>query len=158
MKRIRSKATFANVVACLALFIALASGTAFAASQFEKESIPAKALKKESIGPAKLTKAAKATLVGPAGPQGPQGVPGAPGATKVDVQYGANADGSFAHCPAGQVAVGGGGEADGPENTLFVSQPITGEARTPVGGTPNGWFAKGTGGEPAIAFVVCAAP
>jgi hypothetical protein len=158
MHRIRTKLTYANVVASLALFIALAGGTAFAASQFEKNSIPGRAIKQESIGPAKLSKAAKSTLVGPAGPAGPAGAPGAPGATKVDVQYGIEGDGSFAHCPAGQVAVGGGGEATGPNNDLFVSQPMTGEVRTPVNGTPNGWFAKGDSGEPAIAFVVCAAP
>lgn len=54
------------------------------------------------------------------------------GATKVNVQYGTEANGSFAHCPPGQVAVGGG--------------------------TPDGWFAKVTGGKPAVAFVLRASP
>jgi hypothetical protein len=166
MNRLPSKLTYANVVASLALFVALAGGTAFAASQFEKESIPPKAFKKESIGPGKLTKAAKAALtgaVGPkgaTGPQGPQGPAGAAGATKIDVQYGAEGDGSFAHCPAGQVAVGGGGEAK--EGFLFVSQPLTGNSLTPAGGKPDGWFVKaeeelGNHG-PVIAYVLCASP
>jgi hypothetical protein len=151
MKRILARLTYANVVASMALFIALAGGTAFAASQFEKESIPGRALKKETIGPNKLNAAAKATLVGPAGPKGAPGAPGVPGtpgaagATKVDVVYGNEADGSFAHCPAGQVAVGGGGEAFTTE--LFVSEPLTGIALTPPGG-----------GTEAIAYAICASP
>jgi hypothetical protein len=80
MKRLHGKLTYANVIATLALFLALAGGTAFAASQFGKESIGARAIKKESIGPAKLTKAAKAALQGPAGPKGAPGTTGAPGA------------------------------------------------------------------------------
>jgi hypothetical protein len=170
MKRLRSKLTYANVIATLALFFVLAGGTAFAASQFGKETIAGRAIKKESIGPAKLTKAAKAALegpagskgatgaAGPAGPQGPPGPPGAAGATKVDVQYGAEANGSFAHCPAGQVAVGGGGESEEPGGALFVSEPLTGNQLTPAGGRPDGWFAKGEQGAEAIAYVLCASP
>jgi hypothetical protein len=79
MHRIRSRITFANVIASMALFIALAGGTAFAASQFGKESIGARAIKKESIGPAKLTKAAKAALTGPKGATGATGATGPQG-------------------------------------------------------------------------------
>lgn len=90
MQRFKSKLTYANVISTIALFLVLAGGTAFAASQWARESIPAKALKKESIGPGKLTKAAKATLVGPAGPAGPAGAPGSA------VAYGhVNANGSL---------------------------------------------------------------
>ncbi|HEY2717279.1 MAG TPA: hypothetical protein VGI73_13750 [Solirubrobacterales bacterium] len=163
------KLTYANVVASLALFLVLAGGTAFAAPQFEKESVGTSALKKEAVTPAKLSKKAKSTLTGPAGPkgatgaqgaQGAQGPAGPAGATKIDVQYGAEADGSFAHCPAGQVAVGGGGEAV--EGFLFVSEPLTGNQLTPAGGRPDGWFAKseeeGGGPAEAIAYVLCASP
>jgi hypothetical protein len=171
LKLLRSKLTYANVIATLALFFVIAGGSAFAASQFGKETIAGRAIKKESIGPAKLTKAAKTTLTGPAGPKGAtgapgatgpagaQGPPGAAGATKIDVQYGAEADGSFAHCPAGQVAVGGGGEATEANSLLFVSEPLTGNQLTPPGGRPDGWFAKGEGGgEMTIAYVLCASP
>jgi hypothetical protein len=171
MKRLHSKLTYANVISSLALFLVLAGGTAFAASQFGKETIPGRAIKKESIGPGKLSQGAKSTLQGPKGAtgpqglQGPQGLPGAPGATKIDVQYGPEQDGSLASCPAGQVAVGGGGQAfEGAqgEGFLYVSQPMTGNALTPKGGTPNGWFVKGAnefGEHPeAIAYVLCASP
>jgi hypothetical protein len=169
MKRLPSKLTYANVISTVALFLVLAGGTAFAASQFEKESVGTNALKKEAVTPTKLSKKAKSTLTGPAGPkgatgaqglQGPQGPAGAAGATKIDVQYGPEANGSFAHCPAGQVAVGGGGEAV--EGFLYVSQPLTGDQLTPAGGRPDGWFAKAEepGGPltPAIAYVLCASP
>lgn len=79
MSRIRNRLTYANVVATLALVLVVGGGSAIAASQFEKESIPSRALKKESIGPGKLTKAAKATLVGAPGPAGPAGAAGAAG-------------------------------------------------------------------------------
>jgi hypothetical protein len=79
MHRITSRLTYANVIATLALFLVLAGGTAFAASQFGKETIGGRALKKESIGPAKLSKAAKKTLQGPAGPKGATGATGATG-------------------------------------------------------------------------------
>lgn len=47
MARLRGKLTYSNIVATLALFLALAGGTAFAASQFGKESIGTRALKKK---------------------------------------------------------------------------------------------------------------
>jgi hypothetical protein len=134
--------------------------TAYAASQFGRETIGSSALKKEAVTPAKLSKKAKTTLIGatgPAGPQGNPGAPGAPGATKIDVAYGVPGEGSSAHCPAGQVAVGGGGEAEDAEAFLFVSEPLTGNTLTPAGGTPNGWFAKGEEGT-TIAYALCASP
>jgi hypothetical protein len=172
MKRLPSKLTYANVISTLALFLVLAGGTAFAASQLEKESVGTNALKKEAVTPIKLSKKAKSTLTGASGPkgatgakgatgpQGPQGPTGAAGATKIDVQYGAEANGSFAHCPAGQVAVGGGGETSA--GFLFVSEPLTGNTLTPVGGRPDGWFVKAeeeSGAQPpAVAYVLCASP
>jgi hypothetical protein len=81
LKRLCSKFTYANVIATLALFLVLAGGSAFAASQFGKETIGGRSIKKESIGPAKLNKAAKAALTGPAGPAGAKGANGATGAT-----------------------------------------------------------------------------
>lgn len=169
MKRIRGKLTYSNVISTLCLVLLLGSGTAYAASQFGKETIGTRALKKEAVTPAKLSQKAKATLTGPAGPkgatgatgpQGPQGNPGASGATKIQVVVGAEGVGSFAHCPAGTVAVGGGGEAT--EGLLFVSEPLVGNTAAAAGQTPNGWFAKGEGPaggeENAIAYALCASP
>lgn len=95
MSRIRQRLTYANVISTLALILVVGGGSAVAASQFAKESIPSKAIKKESIGPGKLTKAAKDALVGPAGPKGatgpagPQGPQGPAGTARA---YGWTAD------------------------------------------------------------------
>lgn len=59
MKRIRTRFTYANVVATLALFVALAGGTAFAASRIvPKNSVGSGQIKKEAVGSAKLKKGA----------------------------------------------------------------------------------------------------
>jgi hypothetical protein len=67
MKRLGSKLTYSNVISTICLFLLVGGGSAIAASQFGKETIGSRAIKKESIGPAKLTPAAKAALVGPTG-------------------------------------------------------------------------------------------
>jgi hypothetical protein len=109
MKRLRSKLTYANVVASLALFVALAGGTAFAAAQLEKESVGANQLKKGAVTPTKLSKASKKTLTGPAGPngaagatgpqgaQGPKGDTGAPGSALAYARVAANGTLDAAH-------------------------------------------------------------
>lgn len=56
MKRIRSRLTYSNVIASLALFFALAGGTAFAASQLGKNSVGSKQLKSKSVTTAKIKK------------------------------------------------------------------------------------------------------
>jgi hypothetical protein len=81
MERVRSKLTYANVVATLALFIAVSGGTAFAATQMlPRNSVGAKQLKKHAVTPAKLSRAAKIALTGPSGPRGAQGATGDAGA------------------------------------------------------------------------------
>jgi hypothetical protein len=79
VKRIRARFTYANVAATLALFIALAGGTAYAASQLEKESVGTKELAKGAVTPAKLSKGSKNALKGATGPQGAQGAQGVAG-------------------------------------------------------------------------------
>jgi hypothetical protein len=166
MQRIRRKLTYSNVISTFCLVLLLGGGTAYAASQFGKETIGTRALKKEAVTPAKLSAKAKATLTGPAGAKGatgatgPQGNPGASGATKIQVVLGPDGNGSFAHCPSGTVAVGGGGEAV--EGFLFVSEPVVNETAATTGQTPNGWFAKSEeeGGGPGVAhaYALCASP
>jgi hypothetical protein len=51
--RLRPRLTFANVVSCLALFVALGSG-AYAATQLPKNSVGTKQLKKNSVTKAKI--------------------------------------------------------------------------------------------------------
>jgi hypothetical protein len=87
VKRLRGRLTFANVVACIALFVAL-GGVGYAATSLPKNSVGTRQLKKAAVTPAKLSKASKAVLTGPAGPKGdtgtagprgPEGTPGKPG-------------------------------------------------------------------------------
>jgi hypothetical protein len=84
MKRLRSKLTYSNVISTLALFLVLAGGTAFAATQMlPKNSVGPKQLKKGAVTPAKLSTTTKSQLTGAkgaTGAQGPQGIPGAQGA------------------------------------------------------------------------------
>lgn len=54
MKRLRSKLTYANVVATLALFIAIGGASAFAANQLAKNSVGSKQLKKNAVTTAKI--------------------------------------------------------------------------------------------------------
>ncbi len=87
MKLIRGKLTYANVVSTLCLFLLVAGGTAFAASQLGKNSVGTKQLKKNSVTAvkikdgavtsAKLDSSSKTALTGP---QGLRGEPGAAGA------------------------------------------------------------------------------
>jgi hypothetical protein len=89
MHRIRGKLTYANVISTLCLILLVGGGTAYAAAEMlPKNSVGSKQIKKEAVTPAKLSKAAKATLTGPkgaagatgaTGPQGPKGDSGPKG-------------------------------------------------------------------------------
>jgi hypothetical protein len=89
LSRFRARLTYANVIATVALFVAL-GGSSYAALKLPKASVGAKQLKKNSVTTVKvkpgslLTSDFKASqrsrLRGPQGPQGVQGVPGQPGA------------------------------------------------------------------------------
>ncbi|HTT93894.1 MAG TPA: hypothetical protein VMF55_04430 [Solirubrobacterales bacterium] len=78
MHRSGRKLTYANVMATIALFVAL-GGASYAAIKLPKNSVGAKQLKKEAVTPAKLSGAAKSMLAGPAGPKGDKGAPGPQG-------------------------------------------------------------------------------
>ncbi|MGN6202219.1 MAG: hypothetical protein ACTHNY_07425 [Solirubrobacterales bacterium] len=168
MKSLKPRLTYANVIATLALFLALGGG-AYAAVKLPKNSVGAKQLKKGAVTPAKLSASAVSALAGKPGPQGPQGAqgspgsPGAPGATHVVVRTGPQEFGSIAFCEPGEVAVGGGGSTPDPEQLLWGSLPVkeNGDTAEP-GETAVGWFA---GGETAsgeeretTAYVICASP
>jgi hypothetical protein len=91
MRRIRGKLTYANVMATVAVFIAL-GGASYAAVKLPKNSVGVKQLKKEAVTPAKLSEASKITLTGPPGPTGPQGPRGDAGATGVSGEQGEKGD------------------------------------------------------------------
>ncbi len=109
MKRLRSQVTYANVVSTLCLILLVGGGTAFAASQLERESVGTGALKKEAVTPSKLSKRAKSALVGPTGPRGASGSPGATGASGERGETGAPATSLTAHVSATDKLLGGSG-------------------------------------------------
>jgi hypothetical protein len=146
LERPRPRLTYANVIATLALFLALGGGAAYAAS-LGKNSVGAKQLKKNAVTGAKVKDGSlsagdfKAGQL-PAGERGPQGVPGAPGAsgaTNVVVRYGdrvgvkeaGEVGQALATCAPGEALTGGGFDlAEEPETatpvspyTLIVNRP-----------------------------------
>jgi hypothetical protein len=101
MSGIRRRLTYANVISTLALLLVVGGGSAYATSQFGKETIGTRALKKEAVTPSKLSQKSKAALTGPVGPKGaqgaqgpagPAGAAGAPGAPGSARAYGETAD------------------------------------------------------------------
>lgn len=80
MKRFRANLTYSNVVASLALFLALAGGTAIAATQvLPKNSVGSKQIKNEAITLAKISKSARTALKGATGATGATRLQGATG-------------------------------------------------------------------------------
>jgi hypothetical protein len=90
LSRLRARLTYSNVVATLALFIAL-GGSSYAALKLPKNSVGSAQLKANSITSTKikagslrandLSSAARSRLRGPRGPRGTQGPVGKTGAT-----------------------------------------------------------------------------
>jgi hypothetical protein len=79
MESVRKRLTYANVMSSIAVFLVVAGGTAFAASQLGKESVGTKQLKKEAVNLAKINAAAKSSLKGATGLAGPKGDTGPQG-------------------------------------------------------------------------------
>ncbi len=83
MHRVRGSLTYSNVMVTILALVVLGGGTAYAATHLGKESVGARQLKKGAVTPAKLSKAATATLAvpkGATGATGPQGAKGDAGA------------------------------------------------------------------------------
>jgi Collagen triple helix repeat (20 copies) len=77
MRRLRASLTYANVVSTLCLFLLLGGGAAFAASlALPEDSVGTRQLKNAAVTPQKLSKSARAGMIGPKGARGAQGVPG----------------------------------------------------------------------------------
>jgi hypothetical protein len=160
MSRLLRRLSYANVVATLALFVALGGG-AYAATQLKKNSVGTKQLKNGAVTEAKIAVAARAALRGAQGPRGEAGLKGdagqrgQPGAEGPPGHEGASAlAGAFekerslgsqtvggdgagfvtVECPSGDRAVGGGGEIAGAVS-LFMSKP----APPGEGAVAKGW-------------------
>src|SRR5215216_1904068 len=111
MSRIRSHLSYANVMATIAVFIAL-GGTSYAVSQLPRNSVGAKQIRSRAVGKSELARSAvwskhiknrsiavgdislsaRSSLRGQQGPAGPAGPPG-PGAATYGVI--ARSDGSY---------------------------------------------------------------
>ncbi len=86
LDRFRSKLTYANVTATLALFIALGGTSAWAATQLARNSVGSAQIRSKAVGNSelrsravsmsKLSRSARSALRGAQGPAGPQGPPG----------------------------------------------------------------------------------
>jgi hypothetical protein len=107
-KKVLGKLTFANVVACIALFVAL-GGASYAAFKLPKNSVGAKQLKKNAVTPAKLSQASKSAIAGPAGPRGVTGPQGPTGSEGPKGTPGVSATSLLAHVgPNGELLSGSG--------------------------------------------------
>ena len=172
MTKINEKLTYANVVATLALFIAVGGTSAYAANQLSANSVGTKQLKNGAVTKVKLADGVQGER-GPEGKQGlrgPQGNPGAPGApgesgaTHAVVRGGDGSGGPVAavvKCEPGEIATGGGGYTLGPEalggGLIESSVPVYNSH-----GEPTGWevTASSANGDPGVpeAYVVCVSP
>jgi collagen triple helix repeat protein len=82
LTRLRRNLTYANVVASLALLLALAGGTAYAATQMlPKNSVGTRQLKNGAVTKAKIAPGVLGTAAGAPGPASAQGPAGPAGAT-----------------------------------------------------------------------------
>jgi hypothetical protein len=143
---VRPKLTYANVVASLALFVAL-GGTSYAVNELGKNSVTSKNIAKEQVKAADIARNAitspkvkdfsllandfkagqlPAGPVGPKGdrgPTGPKGGQGAPGLSEVERVYvsgvGNNSDSpknTTATCAPGKIAISAGYDISGGKN------------------------------------------
>ena len=160
-----SRLSYANVIATIALFLAL-GGSSYAAlnlpkgsvgpKQLQKNSVSSKKVKPRSLLKSDIKKSALASLQGAQGPQGPQGLqgpqgvagaPGAPGATNVIARHSAftviapdTNDNAQVDCLPGETATGGGIETtNGHTGDMMagVSRPVSG-----ADDKPTGWYVR----------------
>lgn len=156
MKSVRKRLTYANVMSSIAVFLVVAGGTAFAASQLEKESVGTNQLKKEAVSLAKIKTAAKNALkgaTGPAGPAGAQGkqgdrgpqgerglqglpgTPGAPGLSELEIvtqkvpSSTTTPKSVTVSCPAGKKVISTGFDIDGGSNGESQKEAAIDEAK-----------------------------
>jgi hypothetical protein len=123
MRAIRQRLTYANVIATLALFLAL-GGAAVAATQIPRNSVGTGQLKPEAVTAGKIAKRTRSQLkgdrgaTGPAGAQGPTGKTGAKGAAGAKGATGATGP-TGPRGPAGAA----GTDGIGPAFETFTAYP-----------------------------------
>jgi hypothetical protein len=126
---LRRHLSYANVVASLALFLAL-GGAAFAATQLPRNSVGTGQLKPEAVTAGKIAKKTRNQLMGSTGPQGPAGKTGAKGATGAKGPTGAKG----ATGAKGDTGARGPAGADGigPAFEVFATGKAIGNASTTI--------------------------
>ena len=141
MNRLLGRLTYANVMATLALFVAL-GGVSYAATQLPSNSVGTKQIKKEAVTPAKLSRASKSALTGPAGATGPAGPTGPIGAAGTPGTQGPQGDKGEKGDPGVKGEKGDRGPegpSDGYLDDTFPGGPVTetgarfGELNVPAG-------------------------
>jgi hypothetical protein len=177
LSRLRARLTYANVIATLALFLAL-GGSSYAALKLPKNSVKAKQIatgavtstevKNGSLKAGDFGSASRAKLKGPKGDKGDAG------ATNVVMRQGAtvavagtNFASATADCQSGERATGGGVYNESNVSVLAVtsSYPTPNPTSPPATGNgkvPTGWrvWVRNNGATPyeVNAYVICAAP
>lgn len=181
LSRLSARLSYANVVATLALFVAL-GGSSYAALNLPKASVGARQLKKNSVTSPKVKRGSllvsdfkasqRAGLRGLRGPQGTQGVAGPAGATKVVYRESPfvtiapdSSETVGVNCNPGEVATGGGiAQSNG---AILDMQAVTSVPIVGAGDVPTGWAVRaanidsdgdGMGTTAAAAYVICASP
>lgn len=160
MRHLRGRITYANVMATVALFVAL-GGVSYAAVNLPKNSVGAKQLKKNSVNSAKVRngsltlsdfkRSQRAKLRGPKGATGAKGdtgatgAPGAPGVSdwqivSVTVKEVAGSAEDEARCPAGKRTLGGGAFVEGAEGGEVAINSVAIDSNAPLAGGL-GWLA-----------------
>jgi hypothetical protein len=170
LRKLRSNLTYANVMATMAVFIAL-GGSSYAAIKVTSKNVPKDALtgadiknltgkdvKNNSLTGADVKNLGAGDFKGgalPAGPQGLQGLKGDPGATDVVVRTANDNDGSTTvQCHPGEAVTGGGAVTSG-----GTDPEITGDhpSNYTEGNPATGWGAEATGTSITV-YVLCARP
>jgi hypothetical protein len=130
MRAIRQRLTYANVIATVALFLAL-GGAAYAATQLPRNSVGTAQLKAGAVTAGKIAKKTRKQLQGdrgPAGPQGPQGKTGKVGAKGATGDKGATGS----RGPQGEAGTGpayevfGTNKAVSPTGSAVVAENLAG--------------------------------
>jgi hypothetical protein len=159
MTWITRRLTYANVMATIAVFVAL-GGSGYAAIKLPKNSVQSKQIKNgqvkgadiaaNAVTSAKVKNGAllaadfkagqlPAGAKGDTGAQGPQGPSGVAALTVVTATANGNQAASV-DCPAGLIATGGGGNA----TSLSENAPVI------TNGKPKGWRVNGANGSKAV--------
>lgn len=164
MSRIRKHLSYANVMATIAVFIALGGG-AYAAFKIPKNSVGTSQLKKKAVSNSRIrsgavtsSKIAKTTIASLRGQKGPQGAAGPTGPAPASAWATVNADGSLVAGSNSRVASGpgapGGGvgsySVDFPMGITLarcaVSATINNSSSGGIDPTTNGFAVVNTGG------------